>query len=173
MLGKIEGGRRRGWQRMSWFNGITEVMDQNLSKLWELVMDGEAWCAAVHGVAKSWTWLRDWTEDATALLVEIHARWKIAAEQADAWGFPGWGQPPPPFSLAFPSFYSSQIPTSVYTLFSSLFILPSIHPTTLYWALCTLHNFYFHTIYHFLLGYIIIHRFCWSSMSPVLEYKLC
>ena len=71
MLGEIGGRRRRGQERMRWLDGITDSMDMSMSRLWELVMDSKAWRAAVHGVARSWTRVSDWTERITCVVVDL------------------------------------------------------------------------------------------------------
>ena len=84
MLGKIEGRRRRARQRMRWFEGIIDSIDMGLGGLWVLVMDRETWYSAVHGVAKSWTWLNDWTKPNTGFVPENGNQFEFLASSKSA-----------------------------------------------------------------------------------------
>ena len=88
MLGKTEGERGRGWQRMRLLDVITDSMYMSLSRLWELVMDREAWCAAVHGVTKCQTWLNNWTEKKRQKLMDHELLSKLCWGNKNGWSFP-------------------------------------------------------------------------------------
>ena len=98
ILGKIEGSRRRGWQRMRWLDRITDSMDINLSKLWEILKDREVWHAAIHVVARNWTWLSDWTTATNALwevrkncLLKKYLKERNRGRRRESWEGLLWG----------------------------------------------------------------------------------
>ena len=130
MLGQIEGRRRRGWQRMRWLDGITDSLDMSLGKLQELVMDREAWCAAVHGVAKCWTWRSKWT-DTTLWTVAHQVSLSMRFPRQEYWG----GLPfPSPRDLPDPGLWVSCISggfVSIWATWEALVVTLTSHFSSL------------------------------------------
>ena len=92
MLGKIEGGKCRGWQKMRWWDGITRSMDMNFSNLWEIVKDRKSWRSAVHGVTKGQTWLNDWTTATTKQKENHKYRNERIPVRICLWELPDWSR---------------------------------------------------------------------------------